>query len=136
MAELNPEHVRFPALAARKDMLDTLNSLAWFSMDAAWMLGLFPVAFFLAPIVLGSALLLLLIDRRPAITAINSGIIAWVLMNITWMVSDVGDKAYWLLLSRGFFLCGLVAIGCAVALSDNLRATFSHFRRFRLKDWT
>lgn len=131
----DPAHIRFPALAARKDMLDTLNSLSWFCMDACWMIGLYPMAFLLAPIVVISALLLSLIDRRPAVIAINAGILSWVFMNITWMISDVGDKDFWLLLSRCFFALGLITIGCAVALSDNLRATFSHFRRFRLKDW-
>lgn len=135
MAELTPDAIRFPALAARKDLFDTVNSLSWFFMDACWMVGLYPAAFLLAPFVVLSAIALVLIDRRPAFTAINLGILSWVFMNLTWMVSDVANKDFWLLLSRCFFATGLITIGAAVLLSKNLRATFSQFRRFRLKNW-
>ena len=135
MAELKPEYIRFPGLAARKDILDTLNSLSWFLMDACWMMGIYSLAFGLAPLVWITALALFLVDRRPSISAINAGIMAWVCMNITWMVSDLGNKHFWLLVSKIFFVLGVLAIALAVILSDNLRHTFSHFRRFRLKDW-
>lgn len=135
MAELPSDAIRFPALAARKDLFDTVNSLSWFFMDACWMVGLYSAAFFLAPFVVLSSIALVVIDRRPAFVAINLGILSWVFMNLTWMLSDVGERDFWLLVSRGFFAAGLVTIGAAVTLSKNLRETFSQFRRFRIKDW-
>lgn len=135
MAELSPENTRFPALARHKDVLDTLNSLSWFLMDAAWMMGSYRVALSLSPLVVLSAAALTAVDRRPALMAINGGIMAWIFMNMSWMISDIGDKTFWLAASRGFFVLGCALILSAAALSENLRETFSHFRRFRLKDW-
>lgn len=131
MAEPRPEDIRFPAVAAQKDKLDTLNSLAWFLMDACWMLELYGLAFLLAPLVVATALVLTAIDRRPAVLAVNLALLSWVSMNITWMVSDLGDTNFWLFVSRTCFVVGLAFVGVAVLVSNNFRETFSHFRRFR-----
>lgn len=118
-----------------KDKLDTLNSLSWFFMDAFWMLDFTSTALVLGPVVLGSGLLLVSLDRRPAHLAINLAIVSWISMNILWVYSEhVGDETY-----RGYsrlcFFAGMVLIGLAVFLSKNIRETFSHFRRFRIKKW-
>lgn len=128
-------HFRYPQLAVHKDKLDTANSLTWFLMDATWMTGLYPVAFLLAPIVFITGLALTVIDRRPAHTAINLALMSWILMNVSWMYSDIGDRAHWLAIARVFFGLGGLALAAAIFLSKNLRETFSHFRRFRLKDY-
>src|SRR5687767_9358517 len=117
MAERALERTRFPALAGHKDLLDTVNSLSWFLMDAAWMMGFIRLALLVSPLVVLSATALTLIDRRPALVAINGGIMAWIFMNMSWMISDVGDKAFWLALSRGFFVLGAALIVAAAALS-------------------
>lgn len=122
-------------LARHKDVLDSVNSLSWFLMDACWMTGFFPAAFVVSPFVVLSGVLLCLIDRRPAFVAINLGILCWIFMNLSWMISDVRDREAWLFASRCFFLLGALSIGAAVYLSKNLRETFSQFRRFRIKDW-
>ena len=126
---------RFRGFAKHKDVLDTVNSLSWFLMDACWMMGFFPAAFLASPVVVLSGFLLCLIDRRPAFVAINIGIICWIFMNLSWMISDVHNKEAWLLASRCFFVLGVLGIGAAIYLSKNLRETFSQFRRFRIKDW-
>lgn len=122
-------------LSRKKDVLDTANSLSWFLMDGIWMLGQHHFALAISPIVLLSGLLLCFVDRRPAFMAINAAIMCWIIQNTAWIMSEIHDKDFYLNISRTFFALGLISIMTATLLSKNLRDTFSHFRRFRLKDW-
>lgn len=118
-----------------KDALDTVNSVAWFFMDAFWMLGLTSAGlFFILPTVL-TGLGLLYIERRPAVFRINLAINCWIWMNTLWMLSDsLGDPAL-LAWARAMFAAGVLFILAAAAHTGNIRETFSHFRRFRASRW-
>lgn len=118
-----------------KDVLDTTNSIAWFFMDAFWMLGL-PKAgiFFIFPTVL-TGLGLLYIEKRPAVFKINIAINCWIWMNSMWMLSDIFPAAGLMPWARGAFIAGIVFILAALVQSGNIRETFSHFRRFRTLRW-
>lgn len=120
------------ALPIPKDTLDTVNSVAWFLMDAFWMLGAgkTALAFILPTLVTGLGLLYL--ERRRTVFFINLAINCWIWMNTFWMLSDLFQSPQLLVAARGVFGLGLVFIACAVRSSDNLRETFSHFRRFRV----
>jgi hypothetical protein len=115
-----------------KEALDTINSMTWFMMDAFWMLGATHVAgFFILPTIL-SGLFLLYIERRRTVFYINLAINCWIFMNTMWMLSEFSQNSNWLVGSRVAFVAGLGFIAMAVRSSDDLRETFSHFRRFRL----
>lgn len=114
-----------------KDALDTTNSVAWFLMDAFWMLGLTGSGLvFLLPTVL-SGLGLLYIERRPTVFLINIAINCWIWMNTLWMLSDALKDPGLLVYARAMFAAGMLCILAALASSGNVRETFSHFRRFR-----
>jgi hypothetical protein len=115
-----------------KDALDTVNSLTWFLMDAFWMLGTPNIAFIFVLPTLLSGLGLLYIEKRRTVFWINLSINCWIWMNTLWMMSDLLQNPEMLLVARGVFALGLLFIIFAVKSSDNLRETFSHFRRFRL----
>ncbi len=118
-----------------KDSLDTINSVAWFFMDAFWMLGLAKVGlFFIIPTVL-TGLCLLWLEKRPVLFKINVGINCWILMNVTWMLSDAYKMPRLLGYSRGMFVVGVLFIAAAGLQSGNIRETFSHSRRFRTARW-
>ena len=116
-----------------KDLLDSTNSLSWFFMDACWMLKHEELAILFAPVVLGSGIILVSIDERRPQLCINLGIVSWILMNICWMMAEIVPNLipHWLLLF--FLFSGLVSILFALIISNNIKETFSHFRRFRLK---
>lgn len=115
-----------------KDALDTINSVAWFFMDAFWMLGAGGIALaFVLPTLL-TGLGLLYIEKRRTVFWINLAINCWIWMNTLWMMSDLFQNPELLLVARGVFGLGLVFIALAVKSSENLKETFSHFRRFRL----
>jgi hypothetical protein len=118
-----------------KDGLDTVNSVAWFFMDAFWMLGLAQAGlFFIIPTVL-TGLGLLYIEKRPAVLKINIAINCWIWMNVLWMASDAFRLPGLLDYSKAMFAAGVGFIVLAGAQSGNLKETFSHFRRFRTVKW-
>lgn len=118
-----------------KDALDTTNSVAWFFMDAFWMLGLTGAGlFFILPTVL-TGLGLLYIEKRPAVFRINIAINCWIWMNTLWMLSDALKAPGLLVYARAMFAAGVLCILAALAQAGNIRETFSHFRRFRTPRW-
>lgn len=118
-----------------KDALDTTNSVAWFFMDAFWMLGLSGAGiFFIFPTVL-TGLGLLYIEKRPAVFKINLAINCWIWMNSMWMLSDSFHLPGLMLYAKAIFAAGVFFIMLALFQSGNIRETFSHFRRFRTLRW-
>ena len=118
-----------------KDALDTTNSIAWFFMDAFWMLGLAGTGiFFILPTVL-TGLGLLYIEKRPAVFKINLAINCWIWMNTIWMLSDSFHLPWLMFYAKAIFAAGVLSIMLALVQSGNLRETFSHFRRFRTLRW-
>lgn len=114
-----------------KDALDTINSLAWFSMDAFWMLGFAGVCFFFAFPTIMTGLCLLYIEKRPVVFKINIALNCWILMNTLWMTSEVFKLPGLLIYAKTAFAGGILFIALAAVQSRNVRETFSHFRRFR-----
>lgn len=118
-------------LFVSKDVLDTVNSVAWFLLDACWMLGAPQVGYcFVLPTV-GTGLLLLYIEKRPSVICINLAINSWIWMNLLWMMSEIHDVPALLTAARAFFGLGVIFIFAAISLSRSFSETFSHFRRFR-----
>ncbi len=116
-----------------KDLLDTINSVSWFLMDASWMLDIRELSMtMLVPTVL-SGIFLCYIEKRRSVTFINVAILNWICMNITWMFSEIYENDGLLTISKTFLAIGVACIGLSIYFSENLPETFSHFRRFRVK---
>ncbi len=129
---MNPTQDQTRPFWISKDALDTVNSLTWFLMDAFWMLGATGVAtFFILP-TLFTGLCLLYIEKRRTVLYINVAINCWIVMNTLWMISEIAESPEMLTWSRAAFGTGILFILLAVRSSENLKETFSHFRRFRL----
>lgn len=118
-----------------KDALDTINSLAWFLMDAAWMLQIKQVAVAMIVPTLLSGLFLCYIEKRKNVTYINFAIVSWIVMNASWMFSEDFYEEEFMLAAKMSFILGVGFIAMAVAASKNLSETFSHFKRFRIKSY-
>jgi hypothetical protein len=116
-----------------KDLLDTINSVSWFLMDASWMLQIREMSLVMIfPTVL-SGVVLCYIEKRKNVSFINFAIMNWICMNITWMFSEIYANHTLLLISKTFLAIGIAFIALAIYSSENLTETFSHFRRFRVK---
>ncbi|MBL7714123.1 MAG: hypothetical protein JNL01_01570 [Bdellovibrionales bacterium] len=127
--------IKLPSPTVYKEILDTVNSLSWFLMDGFWMLGVPKLGYFFILPTIVTGFLLLLVEKRPAITLINVAIFFWILMNTFWMLSETLQNPTLLLVARISFGLGVSAILVAAFVSKDLRDTFSHFRRFRVLKW-
>jgi uncharacterized membrane protein YczE len=116
-----------------KDILDTINSVSWFLMDASWMLQVEQISMFMIIPTILSGIFLCYIEKRKTHTLINIAILNWICMNISWMFSEVLDKPEFLLMAKSFFIVGVIFIGLAIYFTENIAETFSHFKRFRIK---
>lgn len=115
-----------------KDVLDTVNSVSWFLMDAFWMLQVKEISIAMIFPTMITGLCLVYIEKRIAITFINLAIMSWICMNVSWMFSESLQMPHLLTLAKAFLALGLCFIGVSIFLSKNISDTFSHFRRFRI----
>lgn len=120
-------------IARTKHILDTLNSLSWFAMDASWMLQVQEVSLVMILPTFLSGLILCFMEKKKPLTLINIAILNWICMNVSWMFSEIFSDGLYLTFAKSFLGTGLFFIGLAVYFSRNLSETFSHFKRFRLK---
>jgi hypothetical protein len=118
-----------------KDLLDTTNSVSWFLMDASWMLEVQELSIFMILPTILSGLFLCYIEKRRTHTLINVAILCWICMNISWMFSEVLELNSYLSLAKIFFIMGSLFVILALITSENISETFSHFKRFRIKNW-
>ncbi len=118
-----------------KDLLDSTNSVSWFLMDASWMLEVQELSIFMILPTILSGLFLCYIEKRRTHTLINVAILCWICMNISWMFSEVLDLNSYLSLAKIFFIMGSLFVILALITSENISETFSHFKRFRIKNW-
>ena len=118
-----------------KDLLDSTNSVSWFLMDASWMLGVEELSIFMILPTILSGLFLCYIEKRRTHTLINIAILCWICMNISWMFSEVLEINSYLTLAKIFFATGSLFVILALLTSENISETFSHFKRFRIKNW-
>lgn len=116
-----------------KDSLDTVNSVSWFAMDASWMLGGLGLSYFFILPTVFSGILLCYIEKRPSVSFINGAILCWIFMNTLWMLSEHLESPLLLTYARISFGLGLLMIFGSILLTRDLKETFSHFRRFRLR---
>lgn len=115
-----------------KDVLDTVNSVSWFLMDAFWMLQVKEASIALIFPTLLTGIFLVYIEKRTSVTFINLAIMSWICMNVSWMFSESLQMPNLILLAKAFLALGLCFIGISVLVSKNISDTFSHFRRFRI----
>lgn len=118
-----------------KDTLDTVNSFAWFMMDATWMLEMKQVATAMILPTLLSGVFLCYIEKRKSVALINLSLVCWIIMNVSWMFSESYYEQAFMAVAKVSFLTGLVLIATAAYYSKNMSDTFSHFKRFRIKTY-
>jgi hypothetical protein len=104
-------------------------------MDASWMLGVQELSIFMILPTILSGLFLCYIEKRRTHTLINVAILCWICMNISWMFSEVLELNSYLSLAKIFFIMGSLFVILALITSENISETFSHFKRFRIKNW-
>lgn len=99
-------------------------------MDACWMFEFQKLSYiFIVPTVISAFVLVMKINSSN-IQIANAGLFVWVLMNVTWMISDYSESSQLLLTAKILFPVGLFIILLALYRSQNKKELLNNFRRF------
>jgi hypothetical protein len=117
-------------------MVETAGSVAWFAMDASWMMSSRAFAVALAvPTLLLNLLVFRFLTRAWASWLVAGAMAAWACMNVLWMASDLKLVAWGLDAGKAFLLLGVLMLVAAVCAdrSEALSLVAARFRRLRLR---
>jgi len=131
-----PPRVRTSGVEHRSIVVETIGSVSWLAMDAAWLFAWNTLAAGLAvPCVVANLLLFRYTKTSKAGMAVTASMNGWLLMNVAWMLGDVWEKPNLLVAAKVF--CALATFLLFVAFSTSkwrLEAAvvlFAGFRRLR-----
>ena len=116
-----------------KETLGFINSLFWFSMDAFWMLAWNNLAIFMAVPTVLSGLWLVVLEKRTDVKMADISTFFWIIMNTTWLISEILGWTFMLTISKVSLVIGLIFLAYCFLLSDDIHQTMSRFKRFRIK---
>jgi uncharacterized membrane protein HdeD (DUF308 family) len=112
--------------------IDVLNSLAWFGMDALWMMEFHRTAYIMGIPTLVTGVLAIVYAFNRTDRLVNTSILFWIMMNISWLLSELYPIIKELHVTIAFFLLASTFLLVAWINSDNNEAVFSRFRKARL----
>jgi len=106
-----------------KRVVDPLNSVTWFTMDAFWMCKLeWPAYVFTAmTVVTGFWLLILGWRQKRGVLLADLGLNCWIAMNAVWLVSDLSGRPTPLGITVPLALVGAAFIAVAAWHSQDFR---------------
>ena len=117
-------------------MVETAGSIAWFAMDACWMLGGQSLAVTLSvPTVLLNILVFRYAPRTWPSWFVSGAMVAWASMNVFWMTHDFGMLSWGRAAAKVFLVLGalMIAASIFVGRSEAGRTLLTRFRRLRLR---
>ncbi len=117
-------------------LAETAGSVAWFAMDACWMLGWRDAAVTLAvPTILVNLLVVRVSPRGWPSWLVSGAMVAWACMNVLWMTHDFKMIGWGLVAGKACLALGAIMIAAAVLIgrSEALRLLSTRFRRLRLR---
>lgn len=117
-------------------LAETAGSVAWFAMDACWMLGARSLALALAvPTILLNVLVFRFVDRSWASWLVAGAMTAWSCMNVLWMAYDFKMVEWGLAGGKAFLALGALMLLAAIVVgrSEAIALLAARFRRLRLR---
>jgi hypothetical protein len=119
-----------PTPPSSKRVVDTVNSAAWFTMDALWIFRLAWPAYVAAGLTVATGVLLLALAWREDRSSLfaDLGVNCWIAMNTIWLVSDLNGHETPLGLAGAAAVLGAVFILAAAWHSQDFRR-LRFFRR-------
>ena len=114
-------------------VVDPVNSVAWYAMDGLWLAQLAWPAYVATGLTLATGGMLLLLNRRRG-RRLNDDLAlnAWMWMNATWVVSDLGNLPPLRYIALGIGGLGAVLLANAVRPSKARRVTSGRLRKMRV----
>jgi uncharacterized membrane protein YhdT len=115
-------------------LLEVLNSVTWFIMDGSWMLDYQSVAYFFAFPTIITGFFAIFISRKAVDKGINFTILAWILMNVSWLLSEANPWIKENNICLALFFISLGSMLVTFVLSDYSLESFRRLRRLRIRD--
>jgi hypothetical protein len=117
-----------PTPSFAKRVVDPLNSVAWFTMDALWMFHLEWPAYVFAGLTVVTGLWLLALGWREGrgVLLADLGLNCWIAMNTVWLVSDLNGHPTPLAFAVPAVALGAIFLAAAAWHSQD-------FRRLRIR---
>ena len=114
-------------------VVDPVNSVAWYAMDGLWLAQLAWPAYAATALTLATGGLLLLLNRRRG-RRLNDDLAlnAWMWMNATWLISDLGGLPRLRSIALAIGGLGAVLLANAVRPSQSPRGALHRFRKMRV----
>ncbi len=111
-----------PTRTFSKRVVDPLNSVAWFAMDAFWMCRLEWPAYVFAGLAVVTGVWLLALGWRGGRGRLYAdlGLNCWIAMNTVWLVSDLNGHPTPLALAGPLAILGAVFLTAAVWRSQDV----------------
>jgi hypothetical protein len=118
-------------------LTETIGSVLWFIMDGFWMLNYpLPAKAMAFPTLVVNLLVFRYTKRSFGQIAVVGAMNSWLLMNISWMLSDLDKDPRLLTTARVMFGVGIallaLAVGRNVMHPQGLTAVLARFRRLRM----
>lgn len=106
-----------------KPIIDPVNTLTWFLMDALWMLKLAWPAYIAAGLTVITGVMLLILDRREdrGTLLADLGLGSWIVMNTVWLVYDLNGQDAPYAFAIPVSIVGTVLIIAAIWHSKDIR---------------
>ena len=116
-----------PAAPSPRHLIDPVNTIAWFAMDALWLCKLTWPAYVASGLTVVTGALLLIAFRKEGRGLVyeNLGLNCWIVMNTVWLAHDLNDldTPWWVAAVFG----GLGGVFVLLALRHS-----QHLRRLRI----
>ena len=118
--------------SALRPILDPANSLCWFAMDAFWLAQWGRLAYAATALALGTgALLLFLSHQRRERLVDDFALNAWMWMNASWVISDLGGLPKLRYAALIVAMVGAVLLVMGLVPSRRRRRTFGRVKKLR-----
>lgn len=114
-------------------VIDPANSVAWFSMDALWLLQFAWPAYIATVLTLATGATLVFLNRRRAERLDDDlALNAWMWMNALWVVSDLGKMPRLQNAAMGAAAVGAILLANAIRPSKRSRGRIRRLKKMRL----
>ena len=106
-----------------KRLVDPLNTITWFTMDALWMCRLEWPSYFFTGLTIATGLWLLVLAWREGrgVVLAHLGLNCWIAMNTVWLVTDFKGQPTPLTIGVPLALLGGVLLAAAAWHSEDIR---------------
>lgn len=106
-----------------KRVVDPVNTVTWFLMDALWMCKLTWLAYAFAGMTVVTGLLLLILGWRQkrGLLLSDLGLNCWIAMNVAWMVADLNGQPTPMGVAVPLAVLGAAFLALAARYSQDIR---------------